>query len=482
MERHRFARRPQALAAPRLSRRAALAVGGAGVAAFALSAAAQDATPPASPPSASPAASPGATPVAAGVPAGGTVPHVFGYEAFQFEFLNALGDTYEQAADVGECFAAASQIADADYDGWFAAWTALGDRIRGIAEASDARGHKVSAREAYLRASTYYAKAYFFADGTRDPARLVPTWETHRACFDAFAARLDPPAAPVTIPYEGTSLPGYALTVDTSGQPRPWVVLNNGSDGTATDMWVQGAAAARRRGYNALIFDGPGQNAALFRQGLFFRPDWEKVVTPVVDYLLTRPDVDPARIALAGVSQAGYWVPRAVAFEHRIAAAVIDPGVTNVAASWTANLPPAVVHALDAATGPELEQLKAELNQGVAEGMRESAEFRFMVTFRTRPFGAATFADALVLLKDYDLTGVAGQIRCPVLITDPEGEDFWPGQSQRLYDAITGPKTLVKFTAAEGADLHCEPKANGLRSQVMFDWLDETLGLPATAG
>ncbi len=107
--------------------------------------------------------------------------------------------------------------------------------------------------------------------------------------------------------------------------------------------------------------------------------------------------------------------------------------------------------------------------------MRESAEFRFMVTFRTRPFGAATFADALVLLKDYDLTGVAGQIRCPVLITDPEGEDFWPGQSQRLYDAVTSPKTLVKFTAAEGADLHCEPKAPRLRAQRIFDWLDATL-------
>ena len=50
------------------------------------------------------------------------------------------------------------------------------------------------------------------------------------------------------------------------------------------------------------------------------------MVTPVVDWLLARPDVDPDRIALAGVSQAGYWVPRAVAFEQRIAAAVADPG------------------------------------------------------------------------------------------------------------------------------------------------------------
>ena len=44
-----------------------------------------------------------------------------------------------------------------------------------------------------------------------------------------------------------------------------------------------------------------------------------------MDHLLTRPEVDAGKIALLGVSQAGYWVPRSVAFEHRIAAAVADP-------------------------------------------------------------------------------------------------------------------------------------------------------------
>jgi len=78
-------------------------------------------------------------------------------------------------------------------------------------------------------------------------------------------------------------------------------------------------------------------------------------------------------------------------------------------------------------------------------------------------------------VQGYNLADVAKQIRCPMLITDAEGEQFWPGQSQKLYDALSGPKTLLKFTAAEGADLHCEPKAPGLRAQRIFDWLDQTL-------
>ncbi|MCJ7438986.1 MAG: acetylxylan esterase, partial [Acidimicrobiia bacterium] len=83
------------------------------------------------------------------------------------------------------------------------------------------------------------------------------------------------------------------------------------------------------------------------RQHLYFRPDWEKVVTPVVDWVLERPEVDPARIVLHGISQAGYWVPRAVAFEPRIAAAVADPGVVRVADSWRAHLPEVMTQLLD---------------------------------------------------------------------------------------------------------------------------------------
>ncbi len=76
----------------------------------------------------------------------------------------------------------------------------------------------------------------------------------------------------------------------------------------------------------------------------------------------------------------------------------------------------------------------------------------------------------------YTLEGTADKINCPMLITDPEHEQFWPGQSRRLYEELACPKELVSFTASEGADSHCEPKAPGLRDQRIFDWLDDTLG------
>lgn len=431
---------------------------------------------PAGTPDASPIASPVASPMAATddlVTA--SQPHIFSHDTFQFQSLIVLGSVYERAADVGEVFATTSQILDGDYQGWLNAWKGTGDRVAGIADASSKGGHAVSAREAYLRASNYYAQAAFVAEGTDDPSQGPALFELHRSAWDNFVSRLDVPAEQVEIPYEDTSLPGYAFRIDDSGDTRPWVIFNNGSDGSMTDMWAEGIGAALRRGYNALAFDGPGQNAALYRQQLYFRPDWEKVITPVVDFLLTRPDVDADRIAIFGVSQAGYWVPRAIAFEQRIAAAIVDPGVMSVLAAFTQQIPPQALDELFTATGEELEEVKKGFDEYIGEGEAQNPDLKFTIRFRLLPYGTDSFAEGLLLARDYVLDdATVAKIACPVIVADPDGETFFPGQPQEFYDALTSDKTLARFTAAEGADLHCEPKANGLRAQRFFDWLDTT--------
>jgi hypothetical protein len=388
---------------------------------------------------------------------------------FEYMMLGALGATYYKCSDIGECLTAAASIEDGDYEGWYRAWLATADRVRGFAEQSVAKGHQTSAREAFLRASlTYYKNAAFFLDGTSDPSRILPTWKAHRECFDEATSRFDPPVEKVEIPYEDATLPGYLFKVDDSGRSRPLLLLNNGSDSDAADMYLMGGAAALERGYNALAYDGPGQGAALFLQDLYFRPDWEKVVTPVVDFALGRPEVDPERIAIMGVSQAGYWVPRAVAFERRIAAAIADPGVFDVSTSWTDYLPQDIQELLQKGE-------KEEFDRNMEAGMRSSESLRYTLRFRMRPYGTDSPYEAFKMAEQYTLEGVAEKIRCPMLVTDPENEQFWPGQPQRVYEALTSPKELVPFTAAEGADSHCEPKAHSLREQRIFDWLDETL-------
>lgn len=152
----------------------------------------------------------------------------------------------------------------------------------------------------------------------------------------------------------------------------------------------------------------------------------------------------------------------------------------DVGALYKSFMPPEVVEMLATAEGEELQQIEAEIQKDVDAAAAQDPRLAFMLTYRLRPYGTTSFAEVLKLVLAYNLEGVVDQIRCPMLIADPEGEQFWPGQSRQLYDRLQSPKTLVKFTAAEGADLHCEPKALGLRAQRFFDWLDATLGVNGT--
>lgn len=390
-----------------------------------------------------------------------------------FEFLTGvtLGAATYGAAEVGEVLATIDRIKGGDYGSWVREWEATAERVHGIAAGCEAAGRSVSARDAYLRASTYYWNAAFYVMGTDEEERLPKLWRTHRDCFERAAALFDPPFERVAIPYEGTTLEGWFFPARQDGQggPRPLVILNNGSDGTVTEMWLQ-AAPATDRGYHCLTFDGPGQGQALHEQGLPFRPDWEAVITPVVDLAGSLPGVDAERIALIGISQAGYWVPRAVAFEHRIAAAVADPGVVDVSEAMVGKLPSSMRKLLDRGD-------KEKFDGRVRMSEHFSKSLRFVMKFRALPYGTDSPYELFRTAEQYRLdAATAAQIRCPLLVTDPENEAFWPGQSLRLAEMVHAPTTVVGFTADEGADGHCEPRAPALRAQRVFDWLDQQLG------
>jgi hypothetical protein len=393
----------------------------------------------------------------------------FDDDTFDFTTRSALGAAYYGCANPGKIFAITSRITDGDSESAYRAFYAAGEEAKQWAEEAAGKNHRVSAREAYLWAASYYYAGLYFLDGTADPTRLLPTWKQYASCWAAVAALFTPPIERVEIPYENTALTGWLFRASESKQRRPLVILNTGSDGSELGLLVRGGAGGTARGYNCLAFNGPGQGDALWLKKLYFRPDWEKVITPVVDFALAHPEVDAKRIALVGISQGGYWVPRALAFEHRIAAGVADPGVWNVADPWTRHLPKFLIKFLDAGD-------KEKFDSQVALGLKLQRRSRITMAFRMRPYGFTSYYDAFHAVREYNLKDVAGQIRCPLLITNPQSEPFFPGQSRELYDMLQCPKTLLDFTVEQGAGLHCEVNAPGYRDFRIYNWLDETLG------
>lgn len=381
-----------------------------------------------------------------------------------FAVLISLGFAYAGITDVGETLSTIERIPAGDIEAWVTEWTKTADHLVAQADESLTDGHTVSARTKLLRACTYYDHASAQSPGTKDPSRYTTLWEQHRACWDRAVEIFESPVEKVQIPYEGTVLEGYFFTPHADPTPRPTVILNNGSDGPVISQWSLGGRAAIARGFNALTFDGPGEGAALHRQRLYFRSDWEHVITPVVDWLLTRPEVDAGKVALQGVSQGGYWAPRAAAFEHRLAALVADPGVMRVASSWEQHLPKELVQLIDDGNQKDFDALL---------DANPDQQQKSMLAWRMAPYGTTSYYEAYVRAREQtlDATTVA-QIRCPTLVLDTDHEQFWPGQSQQLFDALTCDRQIHHFTNGEGAGWHCEPVAQSLRDEVVFDFLE----------
>ncbi|HSZ40304.1 MAG TPA: dipeptidyl aminopeptidase [Trebonia sp.] len=386
---------------------------------------------------------------------------------FDFEARIVLGAAASGIGDVGLVLATLDRITDGDPQTWFDAWTAVAADLAARGDAALERGHPDTASWAFLAAAEYYAKALVFVDGLADQSVLLPVFRKHRACWDKIVDASRGRFVTVPIPYEGTTLPGYLLRPDSTGASRPTLVMTNGSDGSLPGLLGYGASEALARGWNVFVFDGPGQQSMLFERGVPFRHDWEAVLTPVIDLLVTRADVDASALTGYGISQGGYWITRAVAFERRLVAAVADPGVVDVSAGWTTHLPPALLDLLRSG--------QKDAFNAVMSGPGGSPEAARTLAFRGKPYGLTDPFDLFTEVGKYQVRDVAGQITTPMLILDPDNEQFFPGQPRKLYDLLPGEKEIIEFTQAQGADFHCQPAGRQLTHTQMLDWLADHL-------
>ena len=404
---------------------------------------------------------------------------MFNHRSFSFEALRALAYAPYGGADIGEVTSTASRIPDGDKAAWYAEWRALAERVHVDGDRSAAQGHPVSARESYLRASNYYRVCEFYL--RVDPSNDPEVREVGQLSVDSFARAaelMNPAPQRVSFPYADTTLPGWWIPADlgtahpTGGDPdgpRPTLLYHGGFDSTEEELYFSGGAAAARRGYHVLAFAGPGQGSALRDQKLLFRPDWEAVVTPAVDWLLARPDVDPERIALMGMSFGGLLAPRAAATEHRVAALIAYDGLYSFADLCHRLVGPEIMKLV----GDGLATSDAKANALIEEIMSSSTQtFGPAFPWGMWVLGAGSPAAFVRAVAPYTLEGYPPLVTCPTLVLDGEND---PGNASQLYEALRCQKTYHLFPAAEGGGEHCQEGVMCRLHQVVFDWLDTVL-------
>ncbi len=391
-------------------------------------------------------------------------------QTFSFELLRTASYGLYGGSEIGEVLATAKQIREGDFESWYIEWQRTAARIEAVATDALQKEHRVSAGQAFLRASNYYRTAEFFL-APDDPRRLV-AFEKSRTTFRQFLELTGILVERIRIPYEGTTLPGYFYRVDDSLSQRRTLLSLGGFDSTGEELYFFAAAAALERGYNVLTFEGPGQGEPLRIEHMPARPDYEVPVRAAVDYLLTRPEVDRERIALMGTSLGGYYAARAAAFEPRVKALIIHGVMFDF---W----------ATQASTKPALGLLSRwksprGLRAVLKVAARFSSELRWSVKAGMWVLGAKDPVGLIREMQRYSLVDTAGLIRQPTLILHGAKDHFAPReQLDMLCAALKAPKTVRVFTEEEGAEEHCQFGNMTLLHQELFDWLDETLSQAA---
>lgn len=389
---------------------------------------------------------------------------------FWFETLRSMGHIAYGGADLGEVLRTADRITAGDYDSWYEQWFATAERLCRVASDARQAGSHVTARDSYLRASNYYRTAEFFLHGNPGDPRILTTYDKSIAAYRQFVDLAGPAIEFIEVPYEDTTLPGYFYPSPLPGR-QPLVLMHSGFDGTAEEMRFMGGLAAQERGYNVLCFDGPGQPGTRHHQGLLFRPDWENVVAPVLDYALGRPEVDSDKISLLGASLGGQLCFRAAAFETRLKAVIAVDGVYDLGALAMRFADDERAEVDKARTAESAAQIDARLEAAI----QADTTARWACAHGQLVMGGATPREFLANAQAFHLRdGVAEKVSCAALVCEAADDVFFAGQPEQVYNALTTTdKTWMRFTEEEGADAHCHAGAQRYAYGKIFDWLDD---------
>jgi pimeloyl-ACP methyl ester carboxylesterase len=382
---------------------------------------------------------------------------------FDFQLLRSMGMTATGGGAIGECLGLAASTKDGNPSSWVDNFASLAERVAQEARRCLKDGHWISARDLFGRASMYYRAAEYYAD--LDTPRHDELGLKSRDAFHAACPLFVPSIQPVAIAYDPVPLPGYfAAAPDTSGRNKT-LIIQGGFDSSGEELFFQFGVEALKRGFHIFFFDGPGETGVMrLPAKLPFRPDYEVVHKPIVDYLLSRDDVDPKRLALLGISFGGYLAPRAAAFEPRIRALIADSPVID----WK--------QYLSASFSPEVERGPDFTSRDIQNALDTEVPARIKQTLIHcfRKFGADAMHAFLARIAEYRLTPeMLANIKCPVLACVGEGEGPTPRQQcQDFAKAVGGPATTHLFTIAWGADAHCQVNNIARFAQVAYDWLD----------
>lgn len=375
---------------------------------------------------------------------------------FHYEAMRTLASVPHGGADFTEILGIMPKIKAGDFDSWYEEWFQLAERVLStIDETKEAFYSPVTLRNVYFRASHYFFVADCFLHGNKNDPRMIKCYELWRKYFDKANALLYVPGKHYNINADGFAMAAVVSKAAkaSADNPRPTLIVGGGFESNMEETYHVFAVPALERGYNVVIYEGPGHRA-LVNQGKGFVAEWEKAVTSVVDFLLANNAnelsfIDKDEIGLVGMSLGGYLAARAAAFEPRLAAVMCIDGVYSMLET-AMNIFPEGADAWARGDAAEFDRLFEENSSSWSTTRRWfHDDLKYTFCFDSA-FEAFKICESMTRAN-----GVARRIRMPAFIGEATGDMFFDGQPARVVDAIGSNATLQRFGDEMGAHLHC---------------------------
>ncbi|WQF78493.1 Putative alpha/beta hydrolase-1 [Colletotrichum destructivum] len=434
--------------------------------------------------------------------------HFFSSPFYNFELTRILGTTAAGGCDVAEFLEAVGEIKKHDPESWYRAWWRQASRASQAAADAGLRGLAPLARAAYLRAANYYRAAPYMLPTT--DRRVVKCAELSAEHFEKATQFMEGRVLNMAFHLGNIVIPGRLFLPPESkrlrdNQKTPLLINCGGADPTMEELYFVFGTLGPELGYGVLTFDGPGQGLTLKRDAEFMRPDYEKVLSCVLDGVWAlakeRPDanLDLDRVCVAGISMGGYISLRTAAAEPaRVAACVSADPVYDMWELTMTRLPGWYV--------------RMWLSGWVSDGFFDwSCNAHMRLDFPTRwEFGTTMHvmgqrrpADVLREFRRYSLrwrpeddmskgkggdeerggATILSQVRCPVLVTGASQAIYQlpDASTQRIMEELVNvpdekKEVWIPQTVGAGALTGKVGAWNSLATET-FSFLDRQLGI-----